>query len=216
MSTKTLNTLQREYYLASLEGNLSSGVTVEQVEGMTGYYGILTDFFFGGSGTTTEISTIDTWTDVNFTVHDTGSNEGLFDKRPPVMVEANAAGTEGANKTFLLEGLTTNAFCNFKSGFLFNPDVDGGKVEARLLFERHSGTVPADNFPIETVALQMESGADIEYPSLVELDFFVGDTIDTNAAGDAGKCRFQIKSDVTGTLTMKELVWYINKGKVNG
>lgn len=212
MSNKALNTLQKEYYLRTLSGDISEGVTIEQVEGMTGYFGILTDYFFGGSGTTTEITTTNTWTDVNFDVH----QDGLFDKRPPVMIEANASGVEPTNKTFLLEGLTTNAFCNFKSGLLFNPDVDGGKVEARLLFERHSGTAPAGNFPIETVALQMESGADIEYPSLVELDFFVGDTIDTNGVGDAGKCRFQIKSDVTGTLTMKELVWYINKGKVNG
>lgn len=189
-----------------------SAVTPNQVDDKTGYFGILTDFFFGGSGTTTEITTTDTWTDVNFDI----ATDGLFDNRPSNMVALNADGVDPTDKTFFLEGLTTEAVCQFKAGLNFNPDEDGGKVEARLLFNRHSGATPADPFPIETVALQMESGADIEYPSLVTLDFFVGDTIDTNAQGDAGSCRFQIKSDVTGTVTMKELVWYIDKGKING
>ena len=55
----------------------------------------------------------------------------------------------------------------------------------------------------------MESGADEPYPHLVSVQFFVGDTINTNAAGDAGKIRFQIKSDVAGTISMNEMALFI-------
>ena len=57
----------------------------------------------------------------------------------------------------------------------------------------------------------MFNGANVDYVSEPMLSFFVGDTIDTNAAGDAGKCRFQIKSNVTGVLSLRALTWYINK-----
>ena len=40
-------------------------------------------------------------------------------------------------------------------------------------------------------------------------NFFIGDTIDTNGAGDAGKVRFQVKTDVAGTITMNELALFI-------
>ena len=55
----------------------------------------------------------------------------------------------------------------------------------------------------------MESGADESYPNLVDLQFFVGDTINTNGVDDAGKVRFQVKSDVTGTIEMKEIVLFV-------
>ena len=55
----------------------------------------------------------------------------------------------------------------------------------------------------------MESGADEEYPHLVNVQFFVGDTINTNGVGDAGKVRFQIKSDVAGTILMNEMAIFI-------
>ena len=57
----------------------------------------------------------------------------------------------------------------------------------------------------------MESGADEIYPHLISTEFFIGDTIDTNGVGDAGKVRFQIKSDVTGTVSMNEMALFINR-----
>ena len=55
----------------------------------------------------------------------------------------------------------------------------------------------------------MESGADESYANNVNIQFFVGDTIDTNAPGDAGKIKFQVKSDVTGTVFMNEMALFI-------
>jgi hypothetical protein len=55
----------------------------------------------------------------------------------------------------------------------------------------------------------MESGADEPYPHLVSVQFFIGDTINTYATGDAGKIRFQIKSDVAGTVSMNEMALFI-------
>ena len=63
--------------------------------------------------------------------------------------------------------------------------------------------------PINAAGLSMESGADEEYPHLVSVQFFVGDTINTNGVGDAGKIRFQVKSDVTGTILMNEMALFI-------
>ena len=54
----------------------------------------------------------------------------------------------------------------------------------------------------------MESGADEEYPHIVNVQFFIGNTINTNGAGDAGKVRFQIKSDVAGTASMNKLALF--------
>ena len=65
------------------------------------------------------------------------------------------------------------------------PDEDEGALEAQLNFRRHSGTTPSEDFQIADVALSMSQGADIEYPAEPTLTFFVGDTIDTNGAGDA-------------------------------
>ena len=106
--------------------------------------------------------------------------------------------------------MDTHASANFRASMSFVPETDEGQLETRLLFERHSGTIPNDQFPIEEVSLSMEQGADIHYPAEPMLSFFVGDTIDTNGPGDAGSCKFQIKSSVEGTLHMRALTWYVN------
>ena len=93
----------------------------------------------------------------------------------------------------------------------FVPDEDEGQLETRLLFNRHSGATPSGDFSIEEVSLSMQGGADVPYTSEPMLSFFVGDTIDTNAVGDAGKCRFQVKSTVAGVLSMRALTWYLHK-----
>ena len=179
-----------------------------------GYYGLLSPFYFGGVATETVIGTddVDQWIDVNLTI----DPQGTFDYRPTIMKESNPTGHVGVGGSadpiiFSLEGLDIRAFANFRASMSFDPDEDGGQLEARLLFNRHSGTTPSDDFEIAEVTLSMQSGADRDYLAEPILSFFVGDTIDTNGVGDAGQCRFQIRSDVEGTLDLRALTWYINK-----
>ena len=178
-----------------------------------GYYGLLTNFYFvGGVPTVTEIDTddVDQWIDVNFDIDALGT----FDYRPDAMKNARAVGHIGAGTTadpiqFSLEGLTQSSSCNFRASMTFEPDIDEAQLETRLIFTRHSGTVPDTQFPIADVSLIMGNGADIEYDAEPMLSFFVGDTIDTNGPGDAGSCRFQVRSTVEGTVRMRALTWYI-------
>tara|TARA_R110002049_G_scaffold154518_2_gene319023 strand:+ start:1372 stop:2163 length:792 start_codon:yes stop_codon:yes gene_type:complete len=179
-----------------------------------GYYGLLTDFYFGGSATETiiDLNNVNTWVDVDIDV----STDGLFDNRPQDMIDAQAIGHDGGGSAndpvvFKLEGLDLRSFANFRASMAFEPEDDEGQLESRLLFNRHSGTTPSEDFPIEEVSLSMFNGADVDYVSEPMLSFFIGDTIDTNGAGDAGKCRFQIKSNVTGIIKLRALTWYINK-----
>ena len=175
-----------------------------------GYFAVLTNFYFtGGVATETEITDeeIDTFVDINFDV----DALGLFDYRPLQMQAADPAPYDNSTGIFNLEGLTLESSCQFRASMSFEPDEDEGQLEARLLFNRHTGTTPSDDFSIESVALTMSQGADIEYPAEPLLSFFVGDTIDTNGVGDAGKCRFQVKSSVPGTIRMRALTWYISQ-----
>lgn len=178
-----------------------------------GYYGLLSNFYFtGGAATVTNISTeeVGQWLDVNLTV----DPQGLFDERPTQMKEANATGHSGTGTpgdpiVFLLEGLHTTSAANLRVSMSFNPDEDGGRLDNRLCFNRHSGTTPSEDFHIEGTSMAMESGAEENYSNTPSIQFFIGDTIDTNAVGDAGKCRFQIKSDVAGTLSMNEMALFL-------
>ena len=179
-----------------------------------GYYGMLSSFYFGGDATETviDLNSVNQWVDVELTT----DASGLFDTRPLAMKEVKSVGHDGDGSNgnpivFKLEGLDTNSFANFRASMAFEPDEDEGQLESRLLFNRHSGTSPSDDFAIEEVSLSMQNGADKDYLSEPMLSFFVGDTIDTNGTGDAGKCRFQIKSNVAGTLKLRALTWYINK-----
>ena len=178
-----------------------------------GYYGLLSNFYFtGGVATVTTITTEDvgTWLDVNLTVDPLGS----FDERTTDMKAANASGHTGIGTqadpiVFLLEGLATTSSANLRAALVFDPDEDGGRLDTRLCFNRHSGTTPSDDFYIEGASLAMESGADEDYAGSPSIQFFVGDTIDTESAGDAGKVRFQVRSDVAGELSLKELALFI-------
>ena len=179
-----------------------------------GYYGMLSSFYFGGNATETEVAVedVNTWIDVELAT----DVNGLFDNRPTSMQEAQSVGhsgdgTNGNPVIFNSEGLTQTTFANFRASLAFFPLEDEGQLESRLLFNRHTGTSPSSDFSIEEVSLSMQNGADIDYVSEPMLSFFIGDTIDTNGVGDAGACRFQIKSNVAGTLKLRALTWYINK-----
>lgn len=178
-----------------------------------GYIGLLSPFYFSGDATDTLIDADDVseWVDVVLTV----DTLGVFDNRPTDMQEDSVGytgtGAIGDPYVFSLEGLDTTSFATFRASITFEPQDDEGQLESRILFERHSGTIPSTDFPIEEVTLSMQQGANIPYSAEPMLSFFVGDSIDTNAPGDAGKVRFQIKSDVEGTLKTRALTLYVNK-----
>ena len=177
-----------------------------------GYIGILSPFYFGGVATSSEIviEEVDTWMDVIMTI----DANGVSDQRPEDMKTAQAQGFSGTGAlndpiVFLLEGLVEKSFATLRTSLSFTPDEDGGRLDSRLFLERHTGA--GADFTINAAGLAMESGADEDYPHLISTQFFVGDTIDTNGVGDAGKVRFQIKSDVTGTISMNEMALFIQK-----
>lgn len=210
--------LANDVLIADAEGQFISTPVTNIIDGATartqGYYGLLTNFYFdGGVPTETSIdeTNVNTWIDINFDI----DAQGTFDNRPLPMQEAKAIGHTGTGTTldpiiFQLDGLTQHSSANFRASMSFEPEIDEGQLETRLLFNRHSGTTPSTDFSIEEVSLTMSQGADIEYAAEPLLTFFVGDTIDTNGVDDAGKCRFQIKSSVEGLIRLRALTWYVN------
>ena len=177
-----------------------------------GYLGLLSAFYFSGSATSheIEIADVDVWQDVVMTIHPSGTS----DERPTAMQTAQSTGYEGDGSDgnpikFLLEGLGVQGSATLRASLSFVPDEDGGRLDSRIFLERHSAASPSEDFPIPAAGLAMESGADEDYPHLVDIQFFIGDTINTNGVGDAGKLRFQIKSDVTGTVNMREMALFI-------
>jgi len=190
-------------------------VTVNQREQFQGYIALLSPVYFGGSATTFDIpiEDVNTWVDVELEV----DPEGTFDYRVTSMKTAALSGYEGTGANgdpiiFDLEGLELTSSADIRVSMSFNPDDDGGRLDSRLNFFRHSGIpLSATNFHIEASSLAMESGADESYAYLPGIKFFIGDTIDTNGPGDAGRVCFQIKSDVPGTVTMNEIAMFIQK-----
>jgi hypothetical protein len=178
-----------------------------------GHYALLSNFYFdGGLATETVIEEGDTnqWLDLVMVI----DPEGTFDYRPDTMVNAqpighSGTGAEGDPICFKLEGLTQSSSANLRSVFSFDPDEDNSRLEIRLLFTRHSGTTPNTPFAIEESSILMETGADEEYAATPNTQFFIGDTIDTNGPGDAGQVQVQIRVDTSGTLSVKEMVLFI-------
>ena len=191
-----------------------NNVTASLKENFQGYLALLSGIYFGGAATTFNIPVedVNTWLDVVLTVDPAGA----FDYRVTSMKAAQAQGYTGTGALadpiiFLLEGLEQSSSADIRVSMSFNPDDDGGRLDSRLNFFRHSGTTPADNFHIEASSLAMESGAEEEYAYTPDIKFFIGDTIDTNGPGDAGRVCFQVKSDVPGTVTMNEIAMFIQK-----
>lgn len=177
-----------------------------------GYYGLLSGIYFDGVATASEIAIeqVDVWQDVIMTI----DPQGLADQRVKDMKEAQSIGHTGDGSlgnpiTFLLEGLRESSTANLRASLGFNPDEDEGKLDARIYVERHSGATPSSDFTLDAAPLIMASGAEIDYSHYVNIQFFIGDTIDTYGPGDAGKIRFQIKSDVAGTVSMNEMALFV-------
>tara|TARA_R110002126_G_scaffold216444_1_gene362484 strand:+ start:196 stop:957 length:762 start_codon:yes stop_codon:yes gene_type:complete len=203
---------------------ITSG-SIDEVEeliktNIQGYIGLLSGVYFGdayGTAQTIAIEDVDVWQDVVMTIQAPVLGQhagGISDERVADMKTANTQGYEGTGAfgdpiKFLLEGMVVQSAATLRTSLTFVPDEDGGRLDSRIFLERHSGASPSEDFPINAAGLAMESGADEFYPHLVNVQFFVGDTINTNGPGDAGKIRFQIKSDVTGTIYMNEMALFI-------
>ena len=208
----------------SLPREITSG-SIDEVEeliktNIQGYLGLLSGVYFGdanGTAQTITIDDVDVWQEVVMTIQAPVLGQhagGTSDERVADMKTANAQGYIGTGAVgdpikFLLEGLVQQSAATLRTSLTFVPDEDGGRLDSRIFLERHSGASPSEDFPINAAGLAMESGADEEYPHLVNVQFFIGDTINTNGVGDAGKVRFQIKSDVAGTVLMNEMAIFI-------
>tara|TARA_B100000809_G_C15126774_1_gene526612 strand:- start:1573 stop:2298 length:726 start_codon:yes stop_codon:yes gene_type:complete len=189
--------------------------SIEEVEeiiktNIQGYIGLQSASAFGGVATTSEIliDDVNEWQDVVMTV----DAQGTLDARVADMKTAQPLGyagngTVGNPIEFLLEGLVEQSTCNLKGSLSFIPDEDGGRLDARMYVETNSSE--ATDFQIDAAGLVMESGADESYPNYINVQFFVGTKLLTVAAGDAGKVKFQIKSDVTGTVLMDEMALFV-------
>lgn len=178
-------------------------------DNIQGYLGLLSGYYYGGSSTTmsVELADVNTYLDVPFEIHPSGT----FDYRPQVMKSAQPLGYDTGSGLFTLEGLDLSTFGAFRSSLSFDPDEDDGLLEGRIVFQRHSGSIPSSDFSISSTITPMPDGAAVDYEAEPYLSFFVGDTIDTNAPGDAGTFKFQIRSNVPGILSLRALTLYINR-----
>lgn len=211
-------TTYHESAIAALSADIGAFETASTnlKEDFQGYIALLSPVYFGGSATTFDIplEDVNTFLDLQLDVYEPG---GEFDYRVTSMKDANAEGYLGTGAAgdpliFLLEGLEITSTANVRVSLSFDPDDDGGRLESRLLFNRHSGIpLSGTDFSIEASSIAMESGADEDYSYTPNIQFFVGDTIDTNGPGDAGKVRFQIRTDVPGTVTVNEIAMFIQK-----
>jgi hypothetical protein len=174
-----------------------------------GYFSLLTDYFSGGSGTSNliEVDDLGTWLDMDITVDVT------YDNRVQAMKIANADFFDPVTKDFNLEGLTTQDHIVVSAGISYTPEIDFGTLRTRLLLTSHSGE-STTSFEIEGSPLLMNSGADEQYATISSIPVFIGDLIDTNGIGDAGKFKIQFQPDVEGELILREYKVFIYTGGI--
>jgi hypothetical protein len=186
--------------------SIQAATAPEELSG-NGYYGLLTDYFSGGTGTSNliEVADLNTWLDMDVTIDVTS------DYRTQAMVDADPDFFDPVTKEFNLEGLTTSDHIVVSAGISYTPEIDFGTLRARLLFTSHSGETPS-SFEIEGRPLPMNSGADEQYATIGAIPVFIGNLIDTNGVGDAGKFKIQFQSDVEGELILREYKVFVYKG----
>ena len=191
-----------EEYKTPLE-SLKENVLKDFSQKFHGFFDIKTAFESGGSATDTTIveDDVDTWLDVNFIIEET------IDKRPTVMIEENPIAYDSTTGLFKLGGLGDDSFGALSSALSFDPDEDNGELSVRVLFNSNSG---GTSF-IEDVAASMAQGADDDYVLQPLINFIITDNINTNGSGIEGTCKFQVKSTVPGTVSMRELTYFLYK-----
>lgn len=199
--------------LSGPSGAVDAATILPEAKKVSGYLGLLSSYYFGGSGTTTTITDADvnTWVDVLLTV----DAAGTFDKRPQAMVDQDATGftgTGGAGDPYLfsLAGLDQEAFGKMRVTGLFTPDIDESQLDVRLLFTPNTSGA-FGQFGIAEQAATMTQGAVQEYFVEPTITFFVGNTIeDIGTAGspDAGYFQLQIRSSVEGSFNLRGMTAY--------
>ena len=186
-------------------------------KGVSGYLGLLSSYYFGGSGTVTTIadSQVDTWIDVELAI----DANGEFDYRPVDMIGADTEGYSGTGASadpflFNLAGLTQASFGKMRVTALYDPEIDEGQLDVRLLFTPNSAGA-FGQFAIAEQAASMFQGADVDYFIEPTITFFVGNTIEdisatTGTPGDWGKFQLQIRSTVEGDFDLRGLTMYVH------
>ena len=183
---------------------LSEITNIESVQDQIhGYFNIKTDV---ASPTETIIiaETEDTYVDIAIVANATE------DKRPQAMSDAQASAFDSATLLFNLEGLTTDSFGNVLVDFDFDPDEDEGEITLKLLFNNNLAAADSTS-EIESIIGVMTQGADDVYSFQQSIQFPISAEVSTNAVGDAGACKLQIKSTVSGVLQLKSLTYFLYK-----
>ena len=191
----------------------NAGGSLTEAKKVSGYLGLLSSYYFGGSGTVTTVDAADVnqWVDVELVV----DAAGTFDKRPQSMIDQDATGFAGTGAAgdpylFSLAGLDQEAFGKMRVTGLFVPDIDESQLDVRLLFTPNSSGA-FGQFSIAEQAASMTQGAGQSYFVEPTITFFVGNTIeDIGAAGspDAGSFQLQIRSSVEGEFTLRGMTAY--------
>lgn len=199
--------------LSGPSGTVDAATILPEAKKVSGYLGLLSSYYFGGSGTVTSITdaTVNTWVDVLLTV----DAAGTFDKRPQAMIDQDAAGFSGTGAAgdpylFSLAGLDQEAFGKMRVTGLFTPDIDESQLDVRLLFTPNTSGL-FGQFDIAEQAASMTQGAVQDYFVEPTITFFVGNTIeDIGTAGspDAGSFQLQIRSSVEGDFTLRGMTAY--------
>lgn len=196
-------------------GSVTPGTILPEAKKVSGYIGLLSSYYFGGSGTVTTIADTDVnqWVDVLLTVDPAGT----FDYRPQEMVDQDATGFSGTGVAgdphlFSLAGLDQEAFGKMRVTGLFTPDIDESQLDVRLLFTPNSSGA-FGQFAIAEQAASMTQGAVQEYFVEPTITFFVGNTIEdigTAGAPDAGTFQLQIRSSVEGEFNLRGMTAYFH------
>lgn len=201
--------------LSSPGGSVTPGTILPEAKKVSGYLGLLSSYYFGGSGSVTTIADTDVnqWVDVLLTVDPAGT----FDYRPQEMVDQDATGFSGTGAAgdpylFSLAGLDQEAFGKMRVTGLFTPDIDESQLDVRLLFTPNTSGA-FGQFGIAEQAASMTQGAVQDYFVEPTITFFVGNTIeDIGTAGspDAGQFQLQIRSSVEGEFTLRGMTAYFH------
>lgn len=201
--------------LSSPGGSVTPGTILPEAKKVSGYLGLLSSYYFGGSGSVTTIADTDVnqWVDVLLTVDPAGT----FDYRPQEMVDQDATGFSGTGAAgdpylFSLAGLDQEAFGKMRVTGLFTPDIDESQLDVRLLFTPNTSGA-FGQFGIAEQAASMTQGAVQDYFVEPTITFFVGNTIeDIGTAGspDAGQFQLQIRSSVEGEFNLRGMTAYFH------
>ena len=185
-------------------GGISSTVAANN----QGYYGYVTNYYDPVTTNSVQTLAANEWTDVTPDIYLT------FDNRPASMVEAAPVAYDyDGTKHFSLAGLEDGSFVTVRLLFRVDPEVDESSADVRLHFNTNAATAAGglENFYVETQALNMTQGANIQYSDENLITFFVGDTLSGSTLADAGAFHVQVKSSVEADMEVLGVTMYISK-----